>query len=38
MKIELWPGWYGLGLFKAGTYRCLMLGWVTISWERRKAL
>jgi hypothetical protein len=35
MQIELWPGWYGFGLFKASSYRCLMLGRVTISWFKR---
>jgi hypothetical protein len=36
MQIELWPGWYGLGLFRADTYRCLMLGRLTISWHRKE--
>lgn len=35
MNVEIWPGWYGFGLFKANSYRCLMLGWITISWHKK---
>lgn len=34
MNVEIWPGWYGLGLFKAAGYRRLMLGWITVEWHK----
>jgi hypothetical protein len=35
MNIDVWPGWYGFGLFKAVHYRRLMLGWITIEWHKK---
>ena len=35
MVIQRWPGWYGLGLFKANSYRRLMLGWITVEWHKK---